>query len=364
MRLLNTLIVLAVLLVSIAACDGGGESQPTAPTYPQGKPTGVTALAGDRSATVSWNPVGGAAGYYVYISYDGIGFNRYSTGIITATSFSVFNLNNGQTYYFAVSAVGTGGWESSLAYPGGSPTATPVVPAPKNPDQPDYIGEPPYPPPNLQGVAKDAACEIHWDAYPAPMVVPDFSYYRIYRHDGPGTYSVVWSVIQDTWTDLEYRDSDLENGTPYSYRVTAWADEGLESNPSNVVTLTPMDFPPEALHNIELFVNPGRILLEWDIPDETDIEYYAIERVEGIDPGTGAEIIVRFLIDKPTQTKDNPELYADGLIKVWVDLERHRVDAQDGAVIVGTKYTYHLSAIDLEGQEGVPTTITADIAVY
>jgi len=364
MRLLSTFFVLAILLVSIAACNSDGEEPTTAPTYPDGKPTGVTAEAGDRSATINWYPVNGAAGYNVYISYDGVGFNRYGGGMITSTSFSVFNLTNGQTYYFAVSAVGEGGWESSLAYPGGSPTASPVIPGPKDPDKPDYLDIPPYAPLNLQGIAKDSTVELEWDNYPPELQVPDFDYYRIYRRHNTGSFSSTWQVREDSWNGFYYLDRDLENSETYSYRLTAFDNEDLESDPSNVVTLTPMDLAPEQLKNVELFVNAGRIVLEWDVPLEPDIEFYAVERVEGIDPGSGAEIIVRFLIDKPTQTAENPEEYGGGLVKVWVDLNTNRVVALDGAVVIGVEYTYRLSALDTSGQEGAPLEITADVPVY
>ena len=129
MRILSSLITLIILASLVLSCNtGGGASQPTAPTYPLSKPTGLEVEVGSESATISWNFTPGAAGYYVYISDDGVEFTRNTGGLILTTSYSVFDLINQQTYYMGVSAVGTGGWESSIAYPGGSPTAFPVVP--------------------------------------------------------------------------------------------------------------------------------------------------------------------------------------------------------------------------------------------
>jgi hypothetical protein len=368
MRNVGTLLVLAFILVTMTACNGGSGESPTAPTYPSGKPTGVSADAGDRSATISWNKVSGAAGYYVYMSTNGTTFQRYEGGLIFGSSYSVFNLVNGQTYYFGVSAVGEGGWETSIAYPGGSPTAEPVVPGPIDPGLPDYIGVPPPAPRNLQGEAYDSSCGLRWERY--ATTIPDFDFFRIYRRSNIGGTSI-WAVLEDTFTDnygfdgfYGYLDEDLENGATYSYRLTAFDDEELESDYSNVITLQPEDFVPEPLQNPAIFVNPGRIVLEWDIPTAPDIKQFAIERIEGIDPVTGAEIIVRFLINLPTQGPGNPEQYAGGLALVWIDLERNRIVALDGAVTVGIVYSYRLSAIDESDQEGPPIQVTAPIAVY
>jgi hypothetical protein len=167
MRLHSNVLFLLIFLVGSLGCGGGGkEKSPVAPTYPTGKPTGVDAVAASQSATVSWNEVAGAVGYYVYISQDGVAFHRYDNNLLTVTSFTATDLTNGVIYYFGVSAVGAGGWESAIGYAGGSPKGDPIVPGKaKPPDNPDF-GRP-DPPENLQGVAKDSACELVWDPSPS-----------------------------------------------------------------------------------------------------------------------------------------------------------------------------------------------------
>jgi hypothetical protein len=289
-------------------------------------------------------------------------FTKVRPTPIGTTTFLVLDLVNGNIYYFGVSAVGSTGWETSVAYLGGAPTAVPVKPQVPG-EQPDPLeGKPPAPPKNLQGVAKDAAAEIEWDSSPEA----DFAYYSIYRRDlaAESTYT----RIRDSYSDTTFRDSDLVNGHTYSYYLTAWDDEdpALESDPSNVVALTPEDFPPERLSGLQLFVNAGRIVLEWDIPDEVDITDYAIERTdnESVDLVTGAEIVTRFVIPKPTKTAADPEEYAGGLIKVWINLADGTITLQDSTVAVGLIYTYRIAAIDTTEQEGPPATVTAEIAVY
>ena len=362
MRYHSVLLVLITFLFMTAACNGGGDKTPTAPTYPVGKPTGVNAAAGNQSATISWNTTPGAVGYYVYVSYDdGSSFHKYSGGIIQATQFTVLNLTNGSIYYFGVSAVGSGGWESSISYPDGAPRAKPIVPD-KAALPPDPNAGPPSPPRNLQGIAKDSACEIEWEA----SISPDVSFYRIYRAVGGASNFSLWPILVDNYTDFEYRDEDLVNDSTYSYRITAVDTEfpPFESSASNAVTLSPMDFAPEILTGLDAWVNPGRVILEWDEPIEPDITRYAIERVEGVDELTGAEIITRFLISKPTQTIEEPHEYIEGLVLVWVDLERNVVVVQDMAVLVGVVYKYRIAAIDGSDQEGPPASVTAPTPVF
>ena len=359
MRVLAISLLAALLILSVSACSGSGVS-PTAPTYPTGKPTGITAQSGSQSAELTWNAVGGAAGYFVYVSADGTIFNRVKGELIKTTQFLVLDLTNGKTYYFGVSAVGAGGWETSIAYPGGAPTAVPIVPETEGTPTNPLEGVPPAAPANLQGIAKDAACEMHWSA----NTEQDFSYYRIHREDESSSFSS-FAMIRDQYGSTSFRNTDLINGQTYSYRITAVDLESLESHPSNIVTLTPMDFPPEALKNAAIYVNPGRILLEWSIPEEGDITKYSIQRVEGIDPGTGAEVIFRFVIDKPTTgTAEVPEEYASGLVKVYIDLAHNKIVLQDMAVVFGTTYTYRIAAIDETKQEGPPVQLVAPLPVF
>jgi hypothetical protein len=358
MRLHAILLIAALAILSIPACGGGNANQPLAPTYPTGKPTGVAVTAASQSANLHWNPVAGATGYFVYISNDGISFRKYRGQPITTTEFLVLDLTNGQTYYFGVSAVGVGGWETSIAYPGGAPTAVPVKPKAPGIIQNPWVGVPPAPPKNLQGVAKDAAVEIEWELSPEG----DFSNYRIYRCDH--SVSDSFELLRDDYGTTDFRDTDLIDGTTYSYYVTAVDIEGLESNPSNTVTLTPQDFPPEPIQNLEIFVNAGRIVLEWSIPQEADIASYIVERVESVDPVTKAEVVVRFKIDKVAGTKDNPTVYLGGLVEAYMDIPSNTFTIRDMAVTVGVKYTYRVSALDISGQQGPPVPITAPLAVY
>ena len=352
------LLVLAILLASSLSCGGGGKEPPSVPTYPSGKPADVDAEAGSRSATISWSPVAGAAGYYVYISQDGISFKKYKGELVYTTTFVVLNLDNGETYYFGVSAVGSGGWESSIAYPGGSPTAVPVVPFEAGPPPPPEVGNPPEPPRNLQGEALDGVVNLWWDY----SVSGDFDYYLIYRRNN--TMGGGFVLRENRYYSTTYHDTDLTNGFSYSYYVVAVDTEELTSEPSNTVDMKPVDSPPKPLEEFILVLNAGRVVLEWATPDEADIASYAIERVEPVEAPEDTEILVRFVIPKPFKTREDPHEYGDGLIKAWIDIETNTTTVSDMSVQVGELYTYRVAAIDTGGHEGPPVEAETKIPVY
>lgn len=87
-------------------------------------------------------------------------------------------------------------------------------------------------PQNLLAMAGDQQVDLEWEA------VDGTEYYNIYRNGDTEVFA--------TSTEAAYLDTDVVNGTPYSYYVTAvFLESGDESGPSNMVTVIPM--PPIAL---------------------------------------------------------------------------------------------------------------------
>jgi fibronectin type 3 domain-containing protein len=351
MRQLLTFLLIALMVPAIASCNGGDSSTTTPPgaTYPANKPQNITATAGSGSATLTWDTVAGAVGYHVYISTDGFDFQLYQGELFTTNTVKLLNLVNGKTYYFAVSAVGSTGWETALAYPGGSPTARPIKPKPGDINDEPWAGVPPPAPQNLQGMAYDGAVDIYWEGdMPA-----DWLYFVIYRKT-----TGEWEERVSQYTGFSYRDEDLINGITYSYQVAAVDDESLESDPSNRVDLKPIDSPPLPLEDLDILVKAGRLIIEWDTPVEPDIIGYIFSRVEpDISPFPGVDVTTRFQISKPVGTYVNPDIYADGLIYAYVDLDFGRTTVEDRSVVEGKFYKYYISAIDNALQEGPPVYI-------
>lgn len=93
----------AVMLVALAACKSSKESPP-------GAVTGVTAVAGNGTVTVSWDAVAGASSYTIYWATSAGVTTASGTAIPNATSpHGHTGLANGTTYYYVVTATGKGG---------------------------------------------------------------------------------------------------------------------------------------------------------------------------------------------------------------------------------------------------------------
>ena len=76
------------------------------PAY--GFPTGVTGKNGNQSGELSWQPVPGATSYNIHYSLMNGGPYTVLAGNTTNTDYVAGGLTNGQTYYFAVTAIQAG----------------------------------------------------------------------------------------------------------------------------------------------------------------------------------------------------------------------------------------------------------------
>ncbi|MDO8897826.1 MAG: M28 family peptidase [Bacteroidales bacterium] len=85
-------------------------------------------------------------------------------------------------------------------------------------------------PAQFSALAGDRMVELNWGE------IPDAAGFNIYRDN----------QLLATTTNNRYFDLEVQNGTPYIYYATAfYGAEGIESSPSNAVTVIPM--PPMAL---------------------------------------------------------------------------------------------------------------------
>jgi hypothetical protein len=78
----------------------------TNPAY--GFPAGVTGKSGNQCAELSWLPVPGAVSYNIYYSLMNGGPYSIPAGSATSLDYVIGGLTNGQTYYFAVTAIQAG----------------------------------------------------------------------------------------------------------------------------------------------------------------------------------------------------------------------------------------------------------------
>jgi len=106
----------ALLTLALAGCHDTTETRLPPPAAPRG----LYSVTGDQQVTLHWlaNTEGDVSGYRIYeascASGSGCPYDRIGT--TNGTSYVVTGLTNGQTRYFAVSAVNTEGYESDLSY--------------------------------------------------------------------------------------------------------------------------------------------------------------------------------------------------------------------------------------------------------
>ena len=221
---------------------GGG----TPATQPD-PPTGVTAVAGDSSATVSWtapaNDGGAALETYIVASQPG---STTATVDATTTSTDFTGLANGTAYTFTVRAVNSVG-RSLPSAP--SAAVTPGGPA-----------SPPDAPTNVVATAGDARATITWTAPPSNGAA--IQHYRVNVQPGALSYDTLSPATTADFTGLT-------NGTTYTFTVKAYNSAGVSpaSLPSNPVT--PVAAPktlPGAPTGVTATATGNTATIRWSAP--------------------------------------------------------------------------------------------------
>ncbi len=177
-------------------------------------PQNLTAEASHRSVKLDWEApaTGTPSGYKIYR-------NNFALTTVTNLSYTDTAVTNGSTYSYKITALYDG--EESEA--SNTVSATPNI----------------YAPTNLTADGGNGVVMLSWNATQGREAdeTPELgeksraiSSYRIYR-DGSALTTV---------TGTSYNDTDVSNGTTYSYHVTTiYSNPAGESDPSNTATATP-----------------------------------------------------------------------------------------------------------------------------
>jgi fibronectin type 3 domain-containing protein len=196
---------------SLVVSANGNLSAPLSFNYfPPPAPTGLSALIGDTQLGLSWNAVPGATSYNVLRTMrSGLYYTTVAT--VTGTNYTDTGLLNGVTYYYVVTAVGSGGpspYSSELA---ATSFGAPAVPTSLIAIPASYVG-----------------VNLSWNA------VPGASAYNVKRSTtSGGPYTTIANRANPDCTD-----TNVSTGTTYYYVVSA-VSAGGESENSAQSSATP-----------------------------------------------------------------------------------------------------------------------------
>jgi titin len=238
----------------VTAVNDHGEGQascavPATPVGAPGAPAGLTAAAGDGQVTLSWTAPasdGGSpvTGYRVYKGTSPGGETGPVNGSSLVTSpYTVTDLANGTPYYFTVTAVNKAGEGKPSDEVPATPVAVPGAPA------------------GLTAAAGDGQVTLSWTA-PASDGGSPVTGYRVYKGTSPG--GETGPVNGSSLVTSPYTVTDLANGTPYYFTVTAVNKAG-EGKPSDEVPATPVAVPG-APAGLTAAAGDGQVTLSWTAP--------------------------------------------------------------------------------------------------
>ncbi len=227
-----------------------------------------TVEAKETFIDINWQPSSDQdiLGYNIYRSqkYQGAD-NKLNEHLVQGTFFRDTSVRVDLNYFYSVTAVNKGGYESlpSLNSLGLAKDVTP----------PPVVQ-------NLVGEAKKATIKLQWEG----VTAKDLLGYRIYRTTRPD--NIDWALINDELVaDPLYDDVLTKNLSryPYYYRISAVDTHYNESAPSKTVKVQLPDVtPPRAPSFTGSSVRGGNVALTWNPVDVYDLAGYNIYRsVEG-----------------------------------------------------------------------------------
>ena len=231
----------------VRAVNRVGESTASAasssvtPATVPGAPTGLSATVGDQQVELSWTaPASNGGATILRYEYEqGLSGTWTSTGG-TATSFTVRNLTNGQSYTFRVRAVNRVGAGAASSAQSGTPTGTPGAP-----DAPH----------SLSATAGNRQVMLSWAQHSGGAAVTRYEY----EQDNSGSW------ISTGGTATSYTVRNLTNGQSYSFRVRAVNSAG-QSGASNSQSATPTATEPDAPRNLRSTPGNEQVTLRWTAP--------------------------------------------------------------------------------------------------
>jgi fibronectin type 3 domain-containing protein len=223
----------------------------------------------------------------------------------------------GTQYFYRVIAIDSTGNEST---PGNPVSAVPV----------DLT--PPSPPSDITVTVEDRMVTVRWSSSPSADVIG----YYVYRGDTEErTRRLMSRPLEDTvFIDSGFADEGLNPGESYVVKVSAVDGGYNESSVVTTIVSVPDDEAPAPPTAVQILNVRGRYVeARWSPSGALDVDRYAVRRYDAIDTT---------IVD----------------IGIVPATEAHIV--RDTLVTPGTRYWYHLVAIDTAGNESAAVTDSLD----
>ena len=263
-------------------------------------PSGLQAMAGNGQVALNWTAPLGASSYNLKRAT--LSGGPYMTlASLTVTNYTDFNVTNGTTYYYVVSAVKSGGESANSS----QVSAMPGPPAPA-------------PPSDVTAVASNEQVVLTW------MASPGATGYNIGQSPvGGGPYSIIANT-----NGIIYTITGLTNGLTYYFVVTATNTNGASAN-SIEVSATPQVPLPAVPSGLAATAYSGRIQLTWN----------------------GVSGATNYYLKRATSDGGPYAVIAEAPAPAWGDL----------IVTNNVTYYYVVSAVNAAGQSGNSSQVSVII---
>jgi fibronectin type 3 domain-containing protein len=313
-----------VYYYKLSAKNAVGTSTPTAtvgaeiapPTVAAKTPTNFTAVAGTSSVVLSWSDPTNEQSSFKLVRATNVGFtqNVVNTALgMTVTRYTDTSVVTGQTYYYELIAINSGG--NSAPTPAVGVTVAATIAAPKTPL-------------SLAAAATSSSIVVTWsDPY------NDQTGFTLTRSTNVNFTQNVTTVPLGA-TSTSYTDTSAVAGTTYYYKIVA-NNSGGTSAPSVVASasIAVQTARPTAPVNFNAVAGTSTISLAWSEPAGNQSGFTLVRATD-----------VNF-----TQNVTNASLGASA------------TSFNDASVVAGTTYYYKLVAVNSAGSSAPTATVSAVI---
>ncbi|MEI6207795.1 MAG: hypothetical protein WCP20_13510 [Desulfuromonadales bacterium] len=194
-----------------------------------------------------------AKGYRIYRRQtDETAFKLVAHLPVDAVSYADNGLNEGVKYIYTITAHNGDGTESEYS---------------------SKLGIAPLPAPNTirASAGKIRHVPLSWDRYAGELAEG----YVLFRSDKKdGTYAVVARL--DGITATNYTDRELADNTTYWYRLSVYKRGGVETAPSEPVSVITRDVPPAPVNVRAIGAQPRKVTLTWQLAGTPEDEIKSV----------------------------------------------------------------------------------------